>query len=105
MLSQKLKYTIQILKTDSILDDYNGRKEVDSILYNALKSSVKYVSSDLFDGEFKQIKNYQKIEFNIRYKKDINVDCKVVFKGETYKIIGVDVIERNKELKLSTTKL
>ncbi len=105
MRAGALIHIIDILKVESIPDDgYNSSVRNEVPLYQGMRASIKY--DGFSEGEsINQQSNGQLITFRIWYRKEITEDCIVVFNGCKYNVIGIEIIGRNRELFLKTSKV
>ncbi|TLX78408.1 head-tail adaptor protein [Labilibacter sediminis] len=106
MLTSVLKHRISVIKKELTTDEYNSEVENDVVIYPILKAGIKYDSFSQYDvGDLKRLTNVQRVTFKIRYKPNIDDNCKILFNGSYYEVYGVEIVGRNKELKILTTKL
>ena len=42
-------------------------------------------------------------EWTIRYRDDVDIKCRIIFEGDTYKILSVEKVGRKEALRITTT--
>ena len=103
MINSLLKHPIKIYKEEKTFDEYNS-PIVNKVLLYSIKSSVKNVNFDEVINN-NEMFNTKVIIFGIRFRSNIDENCIVEYNGNNFNIIGVDILGRNREMKLKAAKI
>ena len=103
---KKIKITekrIKIYSIDSSKGDYG--EDIDTETEYCSTNAAVYIKSGDEIISDNAIVHPLNIEFTIRYRSGITTDMQIEFEDNRYKILFIEKIERNKWLKLHSTKI